>query len=101
MNSSAAPTFQPLHALENYNLTSIHEIGLNGLSELCGLNPAFYEFQSTLFGRSLLDKDRELLDSAEISKISAIIDKFLHLLSPYFATRPAQKALEFLVRHFK
>jgi len=68
---------------------------------LCGLNPAFIPFEASLYAPERLRTDRELLDTATAEATNFEVEQFLRILTPYFATRPGQKALEFLVRHYK
>lgn len=79
---------------------TIYEIGISGLQELIEMNPAFEEFQSTLFELTAKDVQR----AVESKEVNALLDKnikrFMFHLSPYFMIQAAHKCLEWLIRRF-
>lgn len=84
----------------NHDLTAFFEVGLKGLKELGDINEKFIKFKSTLFSHSWQTKQRAILSLSENQKIDALIEEFLCLLSPYFNSKPALYALEWLVHRF-
>ncbi|XP_039496200.1 HEAT repeat-containing protein 1 homolog [Drosophila santomea] len=98
--SRASILFDPKEAATK-NRQSIYEIGVKGLQELTDFNPAFKEFQLTLFDEATLTLER----SVELPEINNMLDaaiaKFLRLLSPYLLLRPAHMAFEWLLRRFQ
>ncbi|KAI8037996.1 HEAT repeat-containing protein 1 homolog [Drosophila gunungcola] len=98
--SRASVLFNPKEAATK-DRRSIYEIGLVGLQELTDFNPAFKEFQLTLFDEATLTLERSV-ELPEVNKLlDAAIGKFLRLLSPYLLLRPAHMAFEWLLRRFQ
>lgn len=79
---------------------TIYEIGISGLLELIEMNPAFEEFQATLFELTAKDVQR----AVESKEVNALLDKnikrFMFHLSPYFMIPASHKCLEWLIRRF-
>lgn len=79
---------------------TIYEIGISGLLELIEVNPAFEEFQATLFELTAKDVQR----AVESKEVNALLDKnikrFMFHLSPYFMIPASHKCLEWLIRRF-
>lgn len=79
----------------------IYDLGVSGLHELIILNPAFKQFQWTLFEENTLHLER----AVEVQKVNDLlntnINKFFHYLSPYLLLRPAHLCLEWLIRRFQ
>lgn len=79
---------------------TIYEIGISGLLELIEINPAFEEFEATLFELTAKDVQR----AVESKEVNALLDKnikrFLFHLSPYFLIPASHKCLEWLIRRF-
>lgn len=79
---------------------TIYEIGISGLLELIEMNPAFEEFQSTLFEFTAKDMQR----AVETKEVNLMLDKnirrFMFHLSPYFMIPASHKCLEWLIRRF-
>ncbi|XP_025190742.1 HEAT repeat-containing protein 1 [Melanaphis sacchari] len=84
----------------NHDLSAFFEVGLKGFKELCGINTKFLKFKSTLFSHSWQTKQRAILNLSENQNIDSLIEEFLCLLSPYFNSKPALYALEWLVHRF-
>ncbi|XP_017069848.2 LOW QUALITY PROTEIN: HEAT repeat-containing protein 1 homolog [Drosophila eugracilis] len=98
--SRASLLFDPKEAATK-DRKSIYEIGVVGLQELTDFNPAFKEFQLTLFDEATLTLERSV-ELPEVNKmLDAAIGKFLRLLSPYLLLRPAHLAFEWLLRRFQ
>ncbi len=79
---------------------TIYEIGLSGLQELIEINPAFAEFESTLFDQS----SKEVQRAVETKDVNVLLNKnikrFLFRLSPYFLLPSTHKCLEWMIRRF-
>lgn len=86
--------------IENHDLSAFYEVGVKGLKELNVINKEFIQFESTLFSHSWQSKQRAILSPSENKKIDDLIEEFLCLLSPYFNSKPALYALEWLVHRF-
>lgn len=71
--------------------------GCTGFEELLGIEPAFQEFQDTLFSRASLTLERSVQSKEVNEKLDAGISLFLTRLCPYFLLKPAHKCIEWLV----
>lgn len=84
----------------NHDLSAFFEVGVKGFKELSNINQKFIKFESTLFSRSWQTKQRAILSPSQNKKLDVLIEEFLCLLSPYFNSKPALYALEWLVHRF-
>ncbi|KAJ2853388.1 snoRNA-binding rRNA-processing protein utp10, partial [Coemansia erecta] len=80
---------------------TIFDIGRDGLEELRKTNHKFDLYASTLFSEAVKDLDRVLQTKEENKKLDESIRSFLFLLAPHFLTKPAGKAIEWLIRRFR
>ncbi|KAJ2747982.1 snoRNA-binding rRNA-processing protein utp10 [Coemansia sp. BCRC 34301] len=99
-NVKASFLFDGRQAADLDNQT-IFEIGRDGLYELQQINQRFDVYASTLFSESVKDMDRVLQTKDENAKLDESIRSFLFQLAPHFLTKPAGKAIEWLVRRFR
>lgn len=83
------------------SLQEIYNVAMSGYSHLCGLQPMFTKFESTLFKSPHLTSERELLTNEENAQLDVSIDDYLSLLSPYILLVPAVSTLEYLIRRFE
>ncbi|KAJ2812763.1 snoRNA-binding rRNA-processing protein utp10, partial [Coemansia furcata] len=80
---------------------TIFDIGRDGLQELRQMNQRFDAYADTLFSEAIKDMDRVLQTKEENGKLDESIRSFLFQLAPHFLTKPAGKAIEWLVRRFR
>ncbi|GLD57810.1 HEAT repeat-containing protein 1 [Lates japonicus] len=80
--------------------STFYALGCTGLEELLGIEPAFLEFQDTLFSRASLTLERSVQSKEVNEKLDAGISLFLTRLSPYFLLKPAHKCIEWLLHRF-
>ncbi|KAJ2829921.1 snoRNA-binding rRNA-processing protein utp10, partial [Coemansia furcata] len=80
---------------------TIFDIGRDGLQELRQMNQRFDAYTDTLFSEAIKDMDRVLQTKEENAKLDESIRSFLFQLAPHFLTKPAGKAIEWLVRRFR
>lgn len=80
--------------------STFYALGCTGLEELLGIEPAFLEFQSSLFSRASLTLERSVQSKEVNEKLDADISLFLIRLTPYFLLKPAHKCIEWLVHRF-
>jgi U3 small nucleolar RNA-associated protein 10 len=73
----------------------------DGFRELCALDARFRQFASSLFSEQSKEEDRLQMTDAENKKLNAVLEAFITLVGPRLLLKPAQKALEWLVRRFK
>ncbi|CAN9508835.1 unnamed protein product [Ophioblennius macclurei] len=81
--------------------STFYALGSTGLEELLGIEPAFLEFQVTLFSRASLTLERSVQSKEVNEKLDADISLFLTRLSPYFLLKPAHKCMEWLIHRFR
>lgn len=80
--------------------STFYALGCTGLEELLGIEPAFLEFQNTLFSQASLTLERSVQSKEVNEKLDTEISLFLTRLTPYFLLKPAQKCTEWLVHRF-
>ncbi|KAF1922684.1 U3 small nucleolar RNA-associated protein 10 [Didymella exigua CBS 183.55] len=73
----------------------------DGFRELCGLDGRFRQFATSLFSAQSPAEDRLQMAAAEVKRLDAVLEAFLTLVGPRLLLKPAQKALEWLVRRFR
>uniref|UniRef100_A0A673YET4 HEAT repeat-containing protein 1 n=1 Tax=Salmo trutta TaxID=8032 RepID=A0A673YET4_SALTR len=95
----ASLLFDPKDA-SSMDRSTFFALGCTGLEELLGIEPAFSEFQETLFSQASVDMERSVQSKEVNKKLDAGISLFLTRLSPYFLLKPAQKCIEWLVHRF-
>ncbi|TSL75270.1 HEAT repeat-containing protein 1 [Bagarius yarrelli] len=96
---TASILFDPKDAA-TMDRATIYALGCTGLDELLGIEPAFTEFQETLFSQASLSLERSVQSREVNQKLDRDISSFLVRLSPYFLLKPALKCLEWLVNRF-
>jgi U3 small nucleolar RNA-associated protein 10 len=69
--------------------------------DLCALDPRFRQFSTNLFSEQSKEEDRLQMTEAENKKLNKVLEAFITLIGPRLLLKPAQKALEWLVRRFK
>uniref|UniRef100_A0A6Q2XAX1 HEAT repeat-containing protein 1 n=1 Tax=Esox lucius TaxID=8010 RepID=A0A6Q2XAX1_ESOLU len=95
----ASLLFDPKDAA-SMDRSTFFALGCTGLEELLGIEPAFSEFQETLFSQSSMGLERSVQVKEVNEKLDAGISLFLARLSPYFLLKPAQKCIEWLIHRF-
>ncbi|XP_028287492.1 HEAT repeat-containing protein 1 isoform X2 [Parambassis ranga] len=80
--------------------STFYALGCTGLEELLGIEPAFLEFQDTIFSQSSMTLERSVQSKEVNEKLDASISLFLTRLCPYFLLKPAHKCIEWLVHRF-
>lgn len=95
VSSHPRPHVQPLSVTPTFS-----PAGCTGLEELLGIEPAFLEFQETLFSSASLTLERSVQSREVNKKLDANISLFLARLCPYFLLKPAQKCMEWLVHRY-
>uniref|UniRef100_H3BVV8 HEAT repeat-containing protein 1 n=1 Tax=Tetraodon nigroviridis TaxID=99883 RepID=H3BVV8_TETNG len=95
----ASLLFDPQDAA-SVDRNTFYALGCTGLEELLGIEPAFLEFQETLFSSASLTLERSVQSKEVNKKLDASISLFLARLCPYFLLKPAHKCIEWLVHRF-
>lgn len=79
----------------------VHSIGLNGLLELIAIDPSLASYERSLFAESSLRYSRRMQTAEANQKLDRTMEGLLGVLSRHFLSHAAQKALEFLLRHYR
>ncbi|KAM9838096.1 HEAT repeat-containing protein 1 [Aulostomus maculatus] len=95
----ASLLFDPKDAA-SMDRNTFYALGCTGLEELLGIEPAFLEFQDSLFNRASITLERSVQSKEVNKKLDADISLFLTRLCPYFLLKPAHKCIEWLVHRF-
>uniref|UniRef100_A0A8C9X9E9 HEAT repeat-containing protein 1 n=1 Tax=Sander lucioperca TaxID=283035 RepID=A0A8C9X9E9_SANLU len=95
----ASLLFDPKDAA-SMDRSTFYALGCTGLEELLGIEPAFLEFQDTLFSRASLTLERSVQSKEVNEKLDAGVSLFLARLCPYFLLKPAHKCIEWLLHRF-
>ncbi|XP_061732027.1 HEAT repeat-containing protein 1 [Nerophis ophidion] len=95
----ASLLFDPKEAA-TLDRSTFYALGCTGLEELLGLEPAFSEFQESLFSRASVTLERSVQSKEVNRKLDADVALFFTRLSPYFLLKPAHKCIEWLVHRF-
>ncbi|XP_061782683.1 HEAT repeat-containing protein 1 isoform X2 [Nerophis lumbriciformis] len=95
----ASLLFDPKEAA-TIDRSTFYALGCTGLEELLGMEPAFSEFQDSLFSRASVTLERSVQSKEVNQKLDADVALFLTRLSPYFLLKPAHKCIEWLVHRF-
>ncbi|KAK0130715.1 HEAT repeat-containing protein 1 [Merluccius polli] len=95
----ASLLFEPKHAA-TMDRTTFYALGCTGLDQLLGIEPAFAEFQDTLFSPASVTLERSVQSKEINDRLDEGISLFLTRVSPYFLLRPAQKCMEWLIHRF-
>lgn len=80
---------------------SIYLICHEGYRDLCALDHRFLPFARTLFSEQSKTEDRTEMTKKENGELDSVLEAFMTLLGPKLLLKPAEKALEWLVRRFR
>ncbi|KAF2641789.1 U3 small nucleolar RNA-associated protein 10 [Massarina eburnea CBS 473.64] len=80
---------------------SLHLICHEGYRDLCALDPRFARFSSSLFSEQSKVEDRTQMTQKENARLDGVLEAFLTMVGPRLLLKPAEKALEWLVRRFR
>ena len=92
--------FEPkVAASQSFNI--IYTICYEGYRDLCALDQRFLPFARTLFSEQSKSEDRTQMTKKENVQLDSALDAFMTLVGPRLLLKPAEKALEWLVRRFR
>lgn len=80
---------------------SVYQLCLEGFEELCRLDSRFYGFASNVFSEQSKQEDRTQMTAAQNQQLDIILEDFLSLIGGRLLLKPAQKAVEWLIRRFR
>jgi U3 small nucleolar RNA-associated protein 10 len=92
--------FEPKIAASQ-SFENVYLICYEGYRSLCVLDPRFVQFSTSLFSEQSKVEDRTQMNKDENKKLNAVLEAFLTLVGPRLLLKPAQKAVEWLVRRFR
>lgn len=92
--------FEPKVAASQ-SFDTIYAICYDGYRNLCAIDPRFLAFSRTIFSEQSKDEDRAQKNKAENDDLNKILESFITLVGPRLLLKPAEKALEWLVRRFR
>jgi U3 small nucleolar RNA-associated protein 10 len=80
---------------------AIYLICSEGYRDLCALDRRFLPFARTLFSEQSKSEDRTQMTKKENAELNSVLEAFITLVGPRLLLKPAEKALEWLVRRFR
>lgn len=80
---------------------NLYLICYDGFRDLCALDSRFLQFSKNLFSEQSKVEDRTQMTKDENKKLNVALEAFITLVGPRLLLKPAQKALEWLVRRFR
>ncbi|XP_014553362.1 hypothetical protein COCVIDRAFT_29399 [Bipolaris victoriae FI3] len=92
--------FEPKIAASQ-SFENVYLICYEGYRELCALDSRFLRFSKNLFSEQSKAEDRTQMTKDENSKLDIVLEAFITLVGPRLLLKPAEKALEWLVRRFR
>lgn len=72
-----------------------------GFEELCNLDARFIDFANNIFSQQSKHEDRNLMTALQNSQLDVVLEHFLALVGGKLLLKPAQKAVEWLIRRFR
>jgi U3 small nucleolar RNA-associated protein 10 len=80
---------------------NVYLICYEGYRDLCALDPRFLAFAKNLFSEQSKAEDRTQMTKDENTQLNKVLEAFITLVGPRLLLKPAEKALEWLVRRFR
>ncbi|KAF2714920.1 U3 small nucleolar RNA-associated protein 10 [Pleomassaria siparia CBS 279.74] len=80
---------------------SIYLLCYEGFRELCALDARFAQFARNLFSEQSKVEDRTQMTKKENEELNNVLEAFITLVGPRLLLKPAEIALEWLVRRFR
>jgi U3 small nucleolar RNA-associated protein 10 len=92
--------FDPQVAVSQ-DFNSLYQMCVEGFEELCALDPRFTVYSTSIFSEQSKTEEREQMTAEQNKELDAVLDSFLGLVGARLLLKPAQKAVEWLVRRFR
>jgi U3 small nucleolar RNA-associated protein 10 len=83
------------------DFNSLYRICVEGFEELCGLDERFGVFGDNVFSEQSRSEERERMTKEQVKELDSVLESFLVLVSGRLLLKPAQKAVEWLIRRFR
>lgn len=92
--------FEPRVAASQ-SFENLYLICCDGYRDLCALDPRFVQFSRSLFSEQSKVEDRTQMTQKENEKLNRVLEAFMTMVGPRLLLKPAEKAMEWLVRRFR
>jgi hypothetical protein len=92
--------FEPKVAASQ-SFENLYLICYEGYRDLCALDRRFLQFSRSLFSEQSKVEDRTQMTKKENEKLDGVLESFMSMVGPRLLLKPAEKALEWLVRRFR
>ena len=92
--------FEPQVAASQ-SFDNIYIICYEGFRDLCALDPRFVQFSRNIFSEQSKVEDRTQMTQKENEKLDEVLEAFITMVGPRLLLKPAEKALDWLVRRFR
>ncbi|EFQ94300.1 hypothetical protein PTNB73_05278 [Pyrenophora teres f. teres] len=92
--------FEPKIAASQ-SFETVYLICYEGYKDLCALDSRFMCFSKSLFSEQSKAEDRTQMTKDENRRLDTALEAFITLVGPRLLLKPAEKALEWLVRRFR
>ena len=92
--------FEPKVAASQ-SFEDVYRLCYEGYRDLCALDSRFLHFSKSLFSEQSKAEDRAHMTKDENKRLNGVLEAFITLAGPKLLLKPAQKAVEWLVRRFK
>jgi U3 small nucleolar RNA-associated protein 10 len=86
-------------ATQDFN--SLYQICVEGYEELCSLDPRFTAFAQNIFSEQSKSEERGLMTADGNKELDNVLENFLILVTGRLLLKPAQKAVEWVIRRFR
>lgn len=92
--------FEPKVAVSQ-DFETLYQICIEGFQELCTLDRRFEPFYANIFSEQSKTEEREQMTAEENKELNIVLDDFLGLVGTRLLLKPAQKAVEWVIRRFR
>jgi U3 small nucleolar RNA-associated protein 10 len=92
--------FEPKVAVSQ-DFDTLFQICYEGWEDLCTLDRRFALYVNSLFSEQSKTQERGQMSAAQNKEVDLVIQSFLGLVSSRLLLKPAQKAVEWLIRRFQ
>ena len=86
-------------ASQDFN--TIYQICIEGFDDLCVLDRRFTAFATNIFSDQSKSEERGMMTADQNKELDSVLESFLSLVSGRLLLKPAQKAVEWVVRRFR
>jgi U3 small nucleolar RNA-associated protein 10 len=92
--------FEPKVAVSQ-DFNTLYQICYEGFEELCILDSRFAAYNGNLFSEQSKTEEREQMTANQNKELDTVLQSFIGLVSARLLLKPAQKAMEWLIRRFR